>query len=286
MRTIIFLTFCLALSACKESAQTEVATSTEYGWVVLTDTLRQRLHNADMSGTRVTVEGTGISALSDYDGYFTLNNVPEGRQTYIFKHEGYITQMVANSWYMPSAVELFPVHDYRAEITNIEIVDTTVTGTRRVGVVVGPRGDTLDYGHDTVVTAYYEDYMIRISGKIFRASGNQLFWRTRGIPKVYLFFATTPNFSVTDPKSWKEVFTNEIPQQGTFTTVDSAYGSAFEMFLFDWEYYRSQFKKGEPVYCFAFASPYIATVWGKNSDRYFPALENIPASPTSFTYPW
>lgn len=95
IKSLIFLLIIISLVACKKE-EDKATTSSISGKVKLFDDGENNLNNIDMT---VTVEGTAplLSAKTDQNGEYSIQNVPFGSYTLQFNKTGYGTYKIFNA---------------------------------------------------------------------------------------------------------------------------------------------------------------------------------------------
>ncbi|MBM2845449.1 MAG: hypothetical protein HW407_761 [Bacteroidetes bacterium] len=103
----------------------------------------------DHSGILVSAEGTGLTALTDKDGWYTLNDLPTGTYTVAFSKSGYGTwknpgfQIVGGGTVQGPYAYIYPLPDF--SITNLT-ARAFSTSINLQGTVTGPQSSNYRYG--------------------------------------------------------------------------------------------------------------------------------------------
>jgi hypothetical protein len=96
---VIALYIVVNVTACTQGpagADAAAGTGMLTGRAVLARLAKDLSAEEDNSGITVSVEGTALATQSDKNGAWTLNNVPAGRRTVVFRKAGYGTMRVPN----------------------------------------------------------------------------------------------------------------------------------------------------------------------------------------------
>ena len=225
IKSLIFLLIIISLVACKKE-EDEVTTSSISGKVKLYDDGNSNLDNSDMT---VTVEGTAplLSAKTDQNGEYSIQNVPFGSYTLQFNKTGYGTYKIFDATLTNSGGPLII-----SETINLGQISNTIMSTFLVYVshtsiemrgTVEPAGtvDTPKY----VRLFYSEDENVSSSNYTFYGDKYEVLEETFNIPitkedlnnmgfesgtTVYIkaYGASYWSNSYEDPSSSKMVFPN------------------------------------------------------------------------------
>lgn len=260
---------CVLIASCQPSVQTP-STHLVQGRAVLVDSTSQTDWHRDMSATVVTVSGTSLQTVTDSNGYFIIEGVPDGSDVFEFTHPGYGVQRSTprNLYQYPStdqrpfvavSVALFPITTLTAAITSAAIHDSTysVVEGHWQGQVISASGDTIEKGtfvvddtrteHDTllVVRGVFHGYPSGFQGNTF---ANVLLVMGR-------------DASVSDDSNTYDVvlgmFTSSLLYNHELALSDADSSFAFRIYasqLGAWVR-GGRFRSGQPVFCRAYAIP-------------------------------
>lgn len=253
---------CLICSCAVEPQADNVYSA--FGFAHLMDTTGGDYRQSDDSrGVLVTVEGTNLQTYTDSTGYFELTNVPSDKHTFYFYKDGYGVQRSTEKnpyYYFHSAddlhptdyatfwVEIHPLSPLNASIDSVYYADTTYIHTYYKDLVVGPKGDTLDFGTLVRDTIHATNSLLTIEGSITSENGFPGYYSN-----VVLFFSTSPDVS-SDSSTW-------IMNRGCADYPDHAFtmtGSKYMFRLYEQELSnlkKTAFAKGTTLYVVAYARP-------------------------------
>ena len=62
-----------------------------------------------LSGANILINGTASGAVSDMDGYFTINNIPQNYYTISTSYMGYKTKKTSDIWVRPNAYDFLNI---------------------------------------------------------------------------------------------------------------------------------------------------------------------------------
>lgn len=261
---ILLLVGLFAFNACV-NAPDAPGTYTAVGYANLIDTTGGgQTRFIDNRGTLVRVDGTDLFTYTDSAGVFRFDNIPQDKHTFYFYHDGYGIQRSTDKNYSYEyntspergpidhaifSVELYPLSPLRVQLDSVYFDDSTYIHTRRMNVILGPSGDTIDEGtiiHDTVT---YFKSILTVKGKILNENGST----ARSKNNVTLFFGASPTVSC-DSSSW-------IMNRGCADSYDHAFirlDTSFVFRIYEGELEllkRQAFTSGETFYCVAYARP-------------------------------
>ncbi len=254
---------CLICS-CAVEPQAEKTYSAS-GIAHLMDTTGGNYRQADDSrGVLVTVEGTNLQTYTDSTGYFELPNIPFDKHTFYFYKDGFGVQRsteknlnynfhnaddLHHTDYATFWVEIVPLSPLKASIDSVYYSDTTYVHTYHKDVVIGPHGDTIDFGTLHRDTINVGDSQLTIEGSIINENGFPVYYSN-----VVLFFSTSPDVS-SDSGTW-------IMSRGCGDYRDNAFtiiGTKYMFRLYGQELNllkESAFTKGTTLYVVAYARPF------------------------------
>ncbi|SVC58270.1 uncharacterized protein METZ01_LOCUS311124, partial [marine metagenome] len=92
-----------------------------------TGTVKGRVLDADnqlpLAGANITIKSTTIGAVSDEEGYFSIDKIPMGDYTVTISYMGYKAQNKADIWVRPNGYDFLSI---KLESSVIQIGDVTV----------------------------------------------------------------------------------------------------------------------------------------------------------------
>ena len=62
-----------------------------------------------LSGANLFINGTDFGTISDTDGYFTVNNIPQDYYTISINYMGYKTKQIVDVWIRPNAYDFLAI---------------------------------------------------------------------------------------------------------------------------------------------------------------------------------
>ena len=99
---IIKILFFTTLSCCLLFGQAD-STGVVKGRVLDTD------NQLPLSGANIVIKSTFFGAVSDEEGYFSIDNIPTGDYTVTVSYMGYKTQNKADIWVRPNGYDFLNI---------------------------------------------------------------------------------------------------------------------------------------------------------------------------------